>query len=78
MIALCFLRTCGGVNLHKDGLTVTSSPIMWMKALDMLMDRLRIAGANFSNVVALSGSAQVKIYLFIHFFMSNFVFRTYF
>ncbi|KAL1132446.1 hypothetical protein AAG570_010401 [Ranatra chinensis] len=31
---------------------------MWVKALDMLLDRLRICGADFSKVAALSGSAQ--------------------
>lgn len=32
---------------------------MWVKALDMVLDRLVVQGANLSTVVALSGSAQV-------------------
>lgn len=33
-------------------------PVMWVKALDMVLDRLVVQGADFSNVVAVSGSAQ--------------------
>ncbi|KAL7640202.1 UNVERIFIED_CONTAM: hypothetical protein RMT77_009616 [Armadillidium vulgare] len=51
-------RTHGGANIHDDGLTVTAHPIMWVKALDMLMDKLRVAGTDFSAIVALSGSGQ--------------------
>ena len=32
---------------------------MWVKALDMLLDKLRVAGVEFSNVVAISGAGQV-------------------
>lgn len=32
---------------------------MWVKALDMLLDKLRVCGVDFSKVVALSGTAQV-------------------
>ena len=32
---------------------------MWVKALDMLMDKLRVAGLDFSRVAALSGAGQV-------------------
>ena len=34
---------------------------MWVKALDLLMDRLRITGLDFHDVVALSGAGQVKV-----------------
>lgn len=37
---------------------MTASPLMWVKALDLLFDKLRICGADFGRVVALSGSAQ--------------------
>jgi hypothetical protein len=40
---------------------------MWVKALDMLLDRLRVCGADFSKVVALSGSAQVFINFMKHY-----------
>lgn len=33
-------------------------PVMWVKALDMVLDRLVVQGADLSKVAALSGSAQ--------------------
>lgn len=35
--------------------------LMWVKALDMILDKLRVCGVDFSKVVAISGCAQVKI-----------------
>jgi xylulokinase len=32
---------------------------MWVKALDMLMEKLRIVGVDFSKVKAISGAGQV-------------------
>lgn len=55
-------RTHGGVHVRGDqDCTVTAPTIMWVKALDMLMDKLRVAGADFSTIAAISGTAQVKI-----------------
>ncbi|MCL4124730.1 UNVERIFIED_CONTAM: hypothetical protein GTU68_050016 [Idotea baltica] len=51
-------RTYGGVNMKEDGLTVTAPTIMWIKALDMLMDKLRVAGTDFSAITAISGTGQ--------------------
>ncbi|KFM74582.1 Xylulose kinase, partial [Stegodyphus mimosarum] len=31
-------RTHGGVHSHDDQLTVTAPPIMWVKALDMILE----------------------------------------
>jgi hypothetical protein len=36
---------------------------MWVKALDILLDRLKIAGVDFSKVASLSGTAQVSYML---------------
>jgi xylulokinase len=33
---------------------------MWVKALDILLDRLKIVGVDFSKVASLSGTAQVS------------------
>lgn len=33
---------------------------MWVKALDMLMDRLTVSGVDYSKIAAISGAAQVK------------------
>ncbi|XP_029384889.1 xylulose kinase isoform X1 [Echeneis naucrates] len=51
-------RTNGGVHLHADRLTVTSPVLMWVKALDLLLDKMKRAEFNFSQVSALSGSGQ--------------------
>ncbi|KAG8189581.1 hypothetical protein JTE90_023651 [Oedothorax gibbosus] len=51
-------RTHGGVHNHDDGLTVSAPTIMWVKALDMLLERLKLEGLDFSTVSALSGAAQ--------------------
>ncbi|XP_069674965.1 xylulose kinase [Periplaneta americana] len=51
-------RTTSGATVHKDGHTVTAPVLMWVKAVDILLDRLKIAGVDFSTVAALSGTAQ--------------------
>ncbi|XP_061704377.1 xylulose kinase [Cydia pomonella] len=50
-------RTAGGVRRGERG-EVTAPPLLWVKALDMVMDRLIVAGVDFSTVEALSGAAQ--------------------
>lgn len=52
-------RTQNGVNQSRDGKTITSPTIMWVKALDILLDKLQVAGADFSKLVAVSGTGQV-------------------
>ena len=49
-------RTAGGV--HTNGRKVTAPTIMWVHALDMMMDKLRVAGLEFSSVAAISGAGQ--------------------
>ncbi|XP_029284079.1 xylulose kinase isoform X2 [Cottoperca gobio] len=51
-------RTQGGVHIHADRLTVTSPVLMWVKALDLLLDKMKGVGLDFSRVRALSGSGQ--------------------
>ncbi|XP_077364478.1 xylulose kinase-like [Festucalex cinctus] len=51
-------RTEGGVHVGPDGLTVTSPALMWVKALDLLLDQMQEVGFDFSRVRALSGSGQ--------------------
>ncbi|XP_068622470.1 xylulose kinase [Battus philenor] len=50
-------RTFGGVVRGERG-EVTAPPLLWVKALDMVMDRLVVAGVDFSSIEALSGAAQ--------------------
>ncbi|XP_064475236.1 xylulose kinase-like [Ornithodoros turicata] len=51
-------RTQNGVNRQKDRLTVTAPPVMWAKALDMLLERLKVAGLDLASITSVSGSAQ--------------------
>ncbi|KAG8573328.1 hypothetical protein GDO81_012363 [Engystomops pustulosus] len=50
--------TQGGVHVHEDKLTVTSPVLMWLKALDCILDRMKASGFNFSKIKALSGTGQ--------------------
>ncbi|XP_077296795.1 xylulose kinase-like isoform X2 [Arctopsyche grandis] len=50
-------RTHGGILRGEQG-EVVAPPFMWVKALDLILDRLTLEGADFSKVVALSGAAQ--------------------
>ncbi|XP_048190562.1 xylulose kinase isoform X2 [Perognathus longimembris pacificus] len=51
-------RTQGGVHIHKDRLTVTSPVLMWVKALDVILEKMKASGFDFSQVLALSGAGQ--------------------
>lgn len=51
-------KTKGGVHRGADGLTVTSPPLMWVAALDLLFAKMKANGFAFDRVVALSGSGQ--------------------
>jgi len=50
--------TQGGVHKSRDGLTVTSPPLMWCKALDLLLDKIAREKIPLKNVMAVSGSGQ--------------------
>lgn len=40
---------------------VAVPPLLWIKALDMVLDRLVVAGVDFSMVEAICGAAQVLL-----------------
>ena len=50
-------RTHHGFHEGSNG-RVTSPTIMWVKALDLLMERIRIQGVDLSKVAAISGAGQ--------------------
>ncbi|KAM5281344.1 xylulose kinase [Ctenodactylus gundi] len=50
--------TQGGVHVHKDQLTVTSPVLMWVQALDIVLEKMKASGFDFSQVQALSGAGQ--------------------
>lgn len=52
-------RTYGGVVQKKEESHVVVAPtLMWVKAVDMILDKLRVCGVDFSKVAAISGCAQ--------------------
>ena len=50
-------RTSHGFHEGENG-KVTAPTIMWVKALDLIMERIRIQGVDLSRVAALSGAGQ--------------------
>jgi len=53
---------------------VTAPTVMWVKALDVLLDRLQVCGADLSTVAAVSGSGQVKVFSLFSEFKTSFIF----
>ncbi|EDO47320.1 predicted protein [Nematostella vectensis] len=51
-------KTDGGVHKHNDGCTFTAPCLMWVKALDMVLRRLKEKGFDFKTVACLSGTGQ--------------------
>jgi xylulokinase len=51
--------TTHGVILGPGPGEVTSPVAMWVHALDLLMERVRVSGVDTSRVVAISGAGQV-------------------
>ncbi|XP_013405667.1 xylulose kinase-like [Lingula anatina] len=51
-------RTRGGVHVAEDNVTITAPTIMWVKTLDLLLEKMKKGGVDFSTVAALSGSGQ--------------------
>jgi len=51
--------TAHGVILGPGPGEVTSPVAMWVHALDLLMERVRVSGVDTSRVVAISGAGQV-------------------
>ncbi|XP_023332715.1 xylulose kinase [Eurytemora carolleeae] len=49
-------RTQGGV--HISGSTVTAPTLMWVKGLDILLEKLRVEGVDLSRVGGISGAGQ--------------------
>jgi len=51
-------NTKGGVHIHDDNMTVTAPTIMWVEALDLLLNKMKAASFPFNKVAALSGDGQ--------------------
>ncbi len=48
----------GGVCVGEKANEYYVNPRMWAKAVDLVLDRLILSGADFSTVASISGSAQ--------------------
>lgn len=51
-------KTKGGAHVGKDGLTVTSPPVMWVEAMDLLFAKMKKARWPLAKVAAVSASGQ--------------------
>lgn len=52
-------KTRGGVYKSDDGSNTVTAPVnMWLKAMDICFDKLKIDGLDFSTVIGISGCAQ--------------------
>lgn len=45
--------------MHDDKLTVTAPTLMWVKALDVVLENMKKENFDFQSVVAISGAGQV-------------------
>ena len=48
-----------GVFESADHLTFTSPVLMWVEAVDVLLNKMKGAGFDFSTIQAISGTGQV-------------------
>lgn len=51
-------QTNGGVRMGDKMNEFYCNPVMWVRAVDVVLDRMILQGANFTSVLAVSGSAQ--------------------
>lgn len=52
-------KTSGGVYKSDDGSNTVTAPVnMWLKALDICFEKLKIDGLDFGTVIGISGCAQ--------------------
>ncbi|XP_032899717.1 xylulose kinase [Amblyraja radiata] len=50
--------TQNGVRVQSDKITVTTPVLLWVKAMDLLLERLKAANLDLSKLKSLSGSGQ--------------------
>ncbi|KAG1682898.1 Xylulose kinase [Nymphon striatum] len=51
-------KNIGWCHQDTDGVTVTVPTIMWVKALDILLEKLKMTGIDFTSIVSVSGTGQ--------------------
>ena len=50
--------TVGGAHISEDKLRVTSPTLMWVKAIDMILGKMKQSNINFGHILAVSGTGQ--------------------
>ena len=50
--------TVGGVHISEDKLRVTSPVLMWVKAIDMVLEKMKQSDINLGDILAVSGAGQ--------------------
>ena len=55
--------TTNGAVRGPDPGEVTSPVRMWLDAYDLIMERMRDAGVDFSRILGISGDGQVSLYV---------------
>lgn len=55
--------TNGTVNGPDEG-EVTSPVLMWLEAIDLVMQRIKNTGVDLSAITSISGAGQVGVYSF--------------
>lgn len=51
-------KTQDGVHKQEDSLTVTAPTLLWVKAFDLVLQRLKEKGLEFGSVACVSGTGQ--------------------
>ena len=51
-------ETQGGVHKHEDNLAVTAPTLLWVKACDFVLGKLKAEGLDFGSVACVSGTGQ--------------------
>ena len=58
--------TTNGAVRGPDPGEVTSTVRMWLDAYDLIMERMRDAGVDFSRILGISGDGQVSLHVKCH------------
>lgn len=51
-------KTQGGVHKQEDSLTVTAPTLLWVRAFDLVLQRLKENGLEFGSIACVSGTGQ--------------------
>ena len=61
---LSHYKTRGGVHIHSDQRTITAPTLMFVEALEVLLNKMKMENFPFHKVLAISGSGFVLFIIF--------------